>query len=64
MRLRILSSVLLPAPLRPMMPTTSPGCDLERDVLERPEVLSAASGDPPPEKSRLAPAAITSRSAT
>ena len=26
MRLRIFSSVLLPAPLRPMMPTTSPGC--------------------------------------
>ena len=25
MRLRIFSSVLLPAPLRPMMPTTSPG---------------------------------------
>ena len=34
---RIFSSVLLPAPLRPMMPTTSPAPHLERDVLEGPE---------------------------
>ena len=39
MRLRILSSVLLPAPLRPMMPTTSPLLDLEGDVFEGPEFL-------------------------
>ena len=37
MRERIFSSVLLPAPLRPMMPTTSPRLDLEGDVPERPE---------------------------
>ena len=40
MRLRILSSVLLPAPLRPMMPTTSPRLHLEGDVLQRPELLT------------------------
>ena len=40
MRDRIFSSVLLPAPLRPMMPTTSPSVDLEGDVLERPELVS------------------------
>ena len=50
MRARILSIVLLPAPLRPMMPTVSPALDLERDVLQRPEVprrplgLAAARG--------------------
>ena len=37
MRDRIFSSVLLPAPLRPMMPTTSPALRLERDVAQRPE---------------------------
>ena len=37
MRDRIFSSVLLPAPLRPMMPTTSPGVDLEVNVLEGPD---------------------------
>ena len=34
-----LSSVDLPEPLRPRIPTVSPFVDLERDVLERPEVL-------------------------
>ena len=39
-------SVLLPAPLRPMTPTRSPGRDLEVDVLEGLEVVvdDAASG--------------------
>ena len=52
MRERILSSVDLPAPLRPMMPTTSPGCTVEGDILERPESVRlgppagrSASGD-------------------
>ena len=38
-RERILSSVLLPAPLWPMMPSVSPALDLEVDVPERPELL-------------------------
>ena len=38
-RERIFSSVDLPAPLRPMKPTTSPSSTVERDVLERPELL-------------------------
>ena len=37
MRDRILSSVLLPAPFLPMMPTHLAPLDLERDVLQRPE---------------------------
>ena len=37
MRERIFSSVLLPAPLRPMMPTTSPRLDLEVELAQRPE---------------------------
>ena len=49
-RVRSLSSVLLPAPLRPMIPTTSPGLDLEIDVPERPEglplLLAIAEGMP------------------
>ena len=49
MRLRIFSSVLLPAPLRPMMPRTSPSLDLEVDILERPEFLDrVALHDLPP----------------
>ena len=39
MRERIFSSVDLPAPLRPMTPSTSPSRDLERDVAERPDLL-------------------------
>ena len=38
MRDRILSSVLLPAPLRPISPTTSPGWISKRDVAQRPEL--------------------------
>ena len=34
---RIFSSVLLPAPLRPMMPTTSPGCTSNDTSFRRPE---------------------------
>ena len=37
MRERIFSSVVLPAPLRPMMPTTSPSLHVKGDVLERPD---------------------------
>ena len=37
MRLRILRSVLLPAPLRPMMPRNLASPDLEVDILKRPE---------------------------
>ena len=49
MRLRILSSVHLPAPLRPMMPRTSPCLHLEVDILERPEFLDlVALHDLPP----------------
>ena len=41
-RERIFSSVLLPAPLWPMMPNVSPALDLEADVPQRPEVLAPA----------------------
>ena len=45
MRERIFSSVLLPAPLRPITPTTSPALDLEGHVHERPKrVIIAARG--------------------
>ena len=37
---RIFSSVLLPAPLWPMMPNVSPRSDLEVHVAQRPELLS------------------------
>ena len=40
MRLRIFRSVLLPAPLRPMMPTTSPLADFKAHILQRPELFS------------------------
>jgi hypothetical protein len=46
MRERILSSVDFPAPLRPMMPTTSPAFDLERDVAQCPELLFLKPGAP------------------
>ena len=38
----ICSSVLLPEPLRPTMPTTSPAPDLERHVAQRPELVAVA----------------------
>ena len=37
MRERIFSSVLLPAPLRPMMPTSSPAIDLEGHIAKGPD---------------------------
>ena len=37
MRDRIFSSVVLPAPFRPMMPSTSPAATSKRDVVERPD---------------------------
>ena len=39
MRARILSSVLLPAPLRPTMPTASPRATSKRHVAQRPELV-------------------------
>ena len=39
-RLRIFSSVDLPAPFRPMMPTTSPCLISQVDVAQRPELLA------------------------
>ena len=39
-RERILSSVLLPAPLRPMMPSTSPCSHREADILAAPRCVS------------------------
>ena len=53
MRLMILSSVDLPAPFRPMMPTDLPTPDVERDVVQCRELLlrhgvSARPGDPRP----------------
>ena len=39
-RERIFSSVLLPAPLRPMTPTTSPCPDVEAHVAKGPELLA------------------------
>ena len=44
---RILSSVLFPAPLWPMMPTDLALLDLERTVLERPDYLRAAASAVP-----------------
>ena len=38
-----------------MMPSTSPGCDRERHVLERPEVLRRLGRPAARENSRLAP---------
>ena len=52
MRERILSSVLLPAPLRPMMPTTSPSRDVERDVAQRPEALRRVDASSRADRSR------------
>ena len=73
MRDRIFSSVDLPAPLRPMMPTTSPRLTSKTDVLERPELLDLVAGDDAARprsmslrraREALAPCrAITSRSA-
>ena len=42
MRERILSSVLLPAPLRPMMPTTSPSCTSNETSPNRPNGVLGA----------------------
>ena len=49
-RLRILSSVDFPAPLRPMMPKHLAALDLEGDILERPQELlhAVALDDLPP----------------
>ena len=44
MRLRSFSSVDLPAPLRPMMPTGFALLDLEGDILQCPEFLRCSSG--------------------
>ena len=41
-RERIFSSVLLPAPLWPIRPTTSPLLDRQRDVAQRPERVASA----------------------
>ena len=38
------SSVDLPEPLRPMMPTHSPGADVEIDVAEGPEAAAPGAG--------------------
>ncbi len=51
MRLRIFSSVLLPAPLRPMMPTTSPRLTSKQTSLRAQKEL-AWSIRPPPENAR------------
>ena len=40
-----LSSVLLPEPFSPMSPKVEPCGDLERDVLERVELLVAGAAD-------------------
>ena len=45
-RERILSSVLLPAPLWPITPNVSPRFDLEVDVLQRPELLRSSGAVP------------------
>ena len=42
-RLRIFRSVLLPAPLRPMMPTTSPGWTSNETLRQGPEGLELGS---------------------
>ena len=52
MLLTILSSVLLPAPFGPMMPSASPR-NLERDVAQRPQLVDRV-GCPPPEPPREA----------
>jgi hypothetical protein len=39
MRLKILSSGLLPAPLRPMIPTTSPCFDVQAHIFEVPKLF-------------------------
>jgi hypothetical protein len=50
MRLRILRSVLLPAPFRPTTPSTSPCLDLEIEVLECPESLLVVSCQGAPQR--------------
>ena len=45
---RIFSSVDLPAPLRPMMPTTSPRLISKVTSLQRPELLDLVAGDDRP----------------
>ena len=51
MRDRILSSVLLPAPLRPMMPTTSPCLTSKETSSQRPDRSSASSAAASPRRS-------------
>ena len=42
-------SVLLPAPLRPTTPSTSPAADLEADVTESPQLATLDSPCQPPQ---------------
>lgn len=65
MRLRIFSSVLLPAPLRPMIKHLA-ALHLERDVLQRPELFSRAihdrrMTDTPAERSKRVNEHVTQR---
>ena len=59
-RVRILSSVDLPAPFGPMMPSTSP-CSTEKETSSRAQI-SSALGRCSRCRSRFAPCAIVSRS--
>ena len=66
MRDRIFSSVLLPAPFRPMMPTTSPGATLNDTSFSaqmqrrRGRSAEAAAGGPPDSRRHDAAAASES----
>ena len=59
---RILSSVVLPAPLRPMMPEDLALGDLEGDVAQRPDLLVLPSAARAASRDALAAAERSSRS--